>query len=114
VRCWLALEQIKMGDKLGHREDEAVHFADKLLLVLSEYSIRSPWVQQEVEAALEKEPQRDRHIIIPLTLDDAIYHTAQTWAATLRRSKHIGDFTRWKQHDNYQWAFERLLQELKK
>jgi len=27
--------------------------------------------------------------------------------------EHIGDFTRWKHHDDYQQAFERLLRDLK-
>jgi hypothetical protein len=28
-------------------------------------------------------------------------------------SRHVGDFTRWKEHDSYQKAFERLLRDLK-
>jgi hypothetical protein len=31
----------------------------------------------------------------------------------LRRPRHIGDFTRWKEHDAYQKALERLLRDLK-
>jgi len=27
--------------------------------------------------------------------------------------RHIGDFTRWKDHDEYQKVFERLLRDLK-
>jgi hypothetical protein len=113
VRCWLAPDQMKMGDKLGHCSDEAIHFADKLLLVLSEHSIRSPWVHQEVEVVLEKEQQRGRQILVPLVLDDAIYHTVQTWAVTLRRRKQINNFIKWEQDDDYQRAFERLLRDLK-
>jgi hypothetical protein len=29
------------------------------------------------------------------------------------RTRHIGDFTRWKEHDAYQKALERLLRDLK-
>lgn len=39
--------------------------------------------------------------------------TDQAWAADIRRRRHIGDFTRWKDHDSYQKAFERLLRDLK-
>jgi hypothetical protein len=28
-------------------------------------------------------------------------------------TRHIGDFSRWKDHDTYQKAFERLLRDLK-
>jgi hypothetical protein len=39
--------------------------------------------------------------------------TEKAWAAKLRRSRHIGDFTNWKDHDSYQKAFDRLLRDLK-
>ena len=39
--------------------------------------------------------------------------TDQAWAAKLRRTRHIGDFSRWKDHDAYQQAFESLLRDLK-
>ena len=35
------------------------------------------------------------------------------WAADIRRQRHIGDFTQWKEHDAYQQAFTRLLRDLK-
>ena len=39
--------------------------------------------------------------------------TNEAWAADIRRTRHIGDFSRWKDHDAYQSAFERLLRDLK-
>jgi hypothetical protein len=35
------------------------------------------------------------------------------WAANMRRMRHIGDFTRWKEHDEYQKGLNRLLRDLK-
>ena len=35
------------------------------------------------------------------------------WAGNVKRQRHIGDFTEWKQHDAYQSAFDRLLRNLK-
>ena len=113
MRCWLAPELMKIGDKMRHRIDESIRFSDKLLLVLSEHSIGSSRMQREVEVAFERERQRGGQVLFPLALDDAIQHSAQAWAMTIRRSKHIGDFSRWKQHDDYQRAFERLLRDLK-
>ena len=40
-------------------------------------------------------------------------HTPQAWAADIRRMRHIGDFRHWKDHDEYQKVFERLLRDLK-
>jgi len=39
--------------------------------------------------------------------------TNQAWAASLRRTRHIGDFRAGKDHDPYQKAFARLLRDLK-
>ena len=35
--------------------------------------------------------------------------TTEQWADDIRRTRHIGDFTRWKEHDAYQKALDRLL-----
>lgn len=55
VRCWFAPEDIKIGDKIRSRIDEAIHLHEKLLLLLSEHALASDWVEDEVETALEKE-----------------------------------------------------------
>ena len=60
VRCWFAPEDLKIGDKFRTRIDESIRIYDKLMVILSENSIRSPWVEEEVEAALEKERQAEQ------------------------------------------------------
>ena len=46
-------------------------------------------------------------------LNGAVTEANQAWAADIRRTRHIGDFSRWKDHDAHQKAFERLLRDLK-
>ena len=41
----------------------------KLLLVLTESSVKSPWVEKEVETALEKERKRGQTVLFPIRLD---------------------------------------------
>jgi uncharacterized protein YjbI with pentapeptide repeats len=113
VRCWFAPEDLKIGDKFRARFEESIRIYDKLMVVLSENSIRSPWVEEEVEAALEKEHKHNKLVLFPIRLDNAIMDTDQAWAASLRRTRHIGDFRAWKDHDPYQKSFERLLRDLK-
>jgi hypothetical protein len=113
VRCWFAPEDLKIGDKIRDRIDESIRLRDKLLLILSENSIASDWVEHEVESALEEEGQRGRTILFPIRLDDAVMKSNKAWAALIRRTRHIGDFTGWKDHDSYQKAFDRLLRDLK-
>jgi uncharacterized protein YjbI with pentapeptide repeats len=113
VRCWFAPEDLKIGDKLRPSFDEAIRIHDKLMVLLSEHSVSSPWVEKEVETAFEKERREKRTVLFPIRLDDAVMETNEAWAADIRRGRHIGNFTDWKNHDSYKKAFERLLRDLK-
>ncbi|MFP5260972.1 MAG: toll/interleukin-1 receptor domain-containing protein [Blastocatellia bacterium] len=113
VRCWFAPEDLKIGDKFRQRIDEAIRFHDKLLLILSEDSIASAWVEDEVEAALERERLENRLILFPVRIDDAVEQSTTAWTASLRRMRHIGDFSKWKDHYSYSKALDRLLRDLK-
>lgn len=113
VRCWFAPEDMKIGDKIRARIDEAIHLQDKLLLLLSKSALASGWVEDEVEAALEKEQRQQREVLFPVRLDEQVMQTNVAWAAKLRRTRHIGDFTHWTDPQEYQRAFERLLRDLK-
>jgi uncharacterized protein YjbI with pentapeptide repeats len=112
VRCWYAPHDMRIGDEIRPRIDESIRVHDKLLLVLSESSLASPWVKKEVETAFEQEAQQNKLVLFPIRLDDTVMHTQEAWAADIRRMRHIGDFIRWKDHDEYQTAFARLLRDL--
>jgi TIR domain/Pentapeptide repeats (9 copies) len=112
VRCWYAPEDMKIGDEFRSRIDASIYLHDRLLLILSEHSLQSRWVQKEVETAFEKEEQENRLVLFPLRLDEAVMHMNVGWAADIRRQRHIGDFTHWKKHDAYQQALARLLRDL--
>ena len=56
---------------------------------------------------------RESLVLFPVRLDDAVVDTDAAWTASIRRQRHIGDFTKWKDHDSYQQAFDRLLKDLK-
>ena len=66
VRCWLAPEQMKSGNKVRHGIDEPIRFSDKLLLVLSEHSIASPWVQMRWKPPLRKKNSAAVRCFFPL------------------------------------------------
>lgn len=113
VRCWFAPEDLKIGDKLRPSFDKAIQIHDKLMVLLSEHSVKSPWVEKEVETAFEKERQQNRTVLFPIRLDEAVMETKEAWAADIRRTRHIGDFRNWKDHDSYKKAYDRLLRDLK-
>jgi hypothetical protein len=113
VRCWFAPEDMKIGDKIRERINEAIHLQDKLLLLLSEHTLESTWVETEVEAALAKERREKREVLFPVRLDGSIMGATQAWAEHLRIQRHIGNFTKWREPEAYEDAFERLLRDLK-
>jgi len=113
VRCWFAPEDLKWGATIQVGIDASIRKHDKLLLVLSQQSVTNDWVEQEVETALARERDEKRRILFPIRLDDTVLKTDSAWAADIRRTRHIGDFSNWKDHDAYQQAFARLLQDLK-
>jgi TIR domain/Pentapeptide repeats (8 copies) len=113
VRCWFAPHDMRIGDKIRDTIDDAIRLRDKVLLVLSEASIASDWVEDEVDKAFEEERQRGGLVLFPIRLDETVLETKEAWAAKLRRSRHIGDFRAWKDHDAYQKALERVLRDLK-
>ena len=113
IRCWFAPEDMDIGDKMLPRIEESIRLYEKLLLVLSEHSIASNWVAYEVERALNKEPQGKPNVLYPIRLDDAVMQSQANWADDIKSTRHIGDFTNWKNHNDYQKAFDRLLRALK-
>ena len=84
------------------------------MLVLSASSVASDWVETEVLSALERERTEAKEILFPIAIDDEGFTSQQSWAADIRRKRHIGDFRNWKSHDHYTSAFDRLVRDLKK
>jgi hypothetical protein len=113
VRCWFAPKDMKIGDRLRVRIDESIRLYEKLLLVLSETSVRSAWVEQEVESAISREMPDLPPVLFPIRLDETVLEIDTGWPALIKRTRHIGDFTGWRDHDLYQTAFARLMRDLK-
>ncbi len=65
-----------------------------------------------METAFDKEAKTGKLVLFPVLLDAAVMETDQAWAADIRRTRNIGDFTSWKDHDAYQKAFARLPRDL--
>ena len=68
-----------------------------------------------METAFEEERKRrpKRTVLFPIRIDASFKRTRKAWAADIRRSRNIGDFENWKNHDRYKKAFDRLLRDLK-
>lgn len=82
-------------------------------ILLSKHAFASTWVEDEVEAALEKERRQQREVLFPVHLDESVIQTTQAWAAKLRRTRHIGDLTHWTNPQEYQQALEQIFHDLR-
>lgn len=114
VECWYAPKDMKIGDKIRQTIDESIQKQEKLLIILSENSIESDWVEKEVETAFEEERKNKCTVFLPIKLDKSVMDTDKAWASDIRRSRHIGDFTKWQHPSNYKEPFIALLDALKK
>lgn len=121
LRVWFAPEDIKGGEKLFEQIERAIQFYDRLLLVLSEHSMQSEWVMTEIRNARRVETEEKRRKLFPIRLMD--FEAIRKWKcfdaetgkdlAVEVREYFIPDFSNWKDHDAFEFAFKRLLRDLK-
>lgn len=112
MTCWFAPESLRIGDRIRETIDGEIRRGDRILVVLSDASINSSWVEAEVEAALEEERQRNKTMLCPIRIDDSIMRTEKSWAAHIRRTRNIGDFSQSTDSAKYAQAINRLLSDL--
>jgi uncharacterized protein YjbI with pentapeptide repeats len=121
LRVWFAPEEIQAGRKLHEQIETAIRVYDKLLIVLSEPSLQSEWVMTELRKARKAERQSGGRKLFPVRLVD--FETLRNWEcldpetgndlAIELREYFIPDFSNWKDHDQFEAAFSRLLKDLR-
>jgi len=113
VRCWFASEDLKIGDATWDSIYHYIRMRDKVLLILSEDSISSNWVENEVNAALSEENKRKKPILFPIRVDAAVLDSDLTWMEYINKARNICNFSNWKDHDAYHQALDKLLDDIK-
>jgi uncharacterized protein YjbI with pentapeptide repeats len=120
LRVWFDEEHMKGGKEIHPQIDEAIRAHDKLLLVLSEASMKSTWVATEIRRTRRAEERERRRKLFPIRL--AGFERVESWElpdskgedlAEVVRQFFIPDFSNWKDHDPFEAAFKRLLRDLK-
>lgn len=113
VRCWFFPEDAKWGEPVWGEIDRGIKTYDKLVVVCSQNSLQSPAVLREIERALQREDKEKNQVLFPIRIDDYIFDGWENERKADVVRKVVGDFTRWKNHDAYRKAFDRLLRDLK-
>jgi TIR domain/Pentapeptide repeats (8 copies) len=121
LRVWYAPEDMKGGRKLHEEIFSAIQIHDKLLLVLSESSMKSEWVMTEIRRARKVEREESRRKLFPIRLVD--FETIKNWEcfdgysgkdlAVELREYYIPNFSNWKDHDAFEAEFSKLLRDLR-
>jgi hypothetical protein len=120
VRCWFAPHDIRVGENIHEQIDSAIKHYEKLLLILSEASMASEWVNTEIANARKRELEEKRQMLFPISLVPFEYikewkaFDADTGKDSAReiREYFIPDFANWKDHDAYKRSFERVVRDL--
>jgi hypothetical protein len=118
LRVWFAPEDMQGGSKLHDQVDEAIRIYDKLLIILSENSMQSDWVKEEILKARKKEKKSERQVLFPIRICDfqrlsdwTFYDEGKDMGREVREY-FIPDFSTWKDHDLFEVEFRKLLDAL--
>ncbi|MBI3943711.1 MAG: toll/interleukin-1 receptor domain-containing protein, partial [Chloroflexi bacterium] len=84
VRVWFAPEDLKIGDKFRERIVESIRVYDKLMVILSENSVGSVWVEKEVVTAMDREERQGGTVLFPIRLDETVMQSDKYWASEIR------------------------------
>jgi uncharacterized protein YjbI with pentapeptide repeats len=109
VRFWRDVHHSTAG-RLERQIDRAIRLNPTVLLILSEHSVQSDWVQHEARLARKLEIETKRDVLCPVALDDSWKDCK--WPERLREQimeYNILDFSKWRDEDEFQRTFSRLL-----
>lgn len=67
---WMDEKNISSGDNYTTKILSGIHESDAYLVFLSKSSVKSPWVNAEIDFALREKIERKRLTIIPILLED--------------------------------------------
>ena len=126
LRVWYSPEDMPGGKKLHEEIETQIRVYDKLLVILSEHSLESEWVKTELRKAFKAERESERagkkkRKLFPVRLTDM--ERIKAWSCfdadsgkdlgVELREYFIPDFSHWKDHDQFEASFARLLKDLK-
>lgn len=120
VRVWFAATCATHGEKLYKEIDDAIRGHDRLLVVLSEHSLQSPWVKTEILKAHKAQLQDGHRRLFPIRLVNmapikqwtCFDADSGTDVATEIREYFIPNFSGWRNGQAFKVGMNQLLKGL--
>ena len=114
LSVWLDSNELEAGD-LSSQLNEGLLGAKTCVIVLSKSSMRSDWVEHELNVAIQKEKATGADVLFPISLDSSLepLQNRPPWSL-LRHRKHIVDFGGWQDQAEFAVQLERLVKGLEK
>jgi Uncharacterized low-complexity proteins len=109
IRYWRDIHDMKAG-RMEKQIDRAIRQNPTVLLILSEHSLNSDWVEHEVRSARGLEKELERDVLCPVALDDS--WTDSRWPKRILeqiREYNILDFSDWQDNGKFQGMFRKLI-----
>ncbi len=109
IRFWRDVHHAIAG-RLEKQIDRAIRHNPTVLVILSENSINSDWVQHEVRTVCELEKETGRDVLCPVALDDSWKDSP--WPKRVMEQVmeyNILDFSGWKDDTEFEKLFKKLI-----
>ena len=109
IRFWRDIHNATAG-RLETQIDRAMHQNPTVLLVLSENSMNSDWVEHEARLAHQLEKEIGRDVLCPIALDDS-WKSAK-WPVRLMeqiKEYNILDYSKWNDDKAFKQVFNKMI-----
>jgi hypothetical protein len=109
IRYWRDIHDMISG-RVEKQIDRAIRQNPTVLLILSEHSIKSDWVEHEVRTARELEKEMGRDVLCPVSLDDSWKESR--WPKRVMEQVmeyNILDFSAWEDDSKFGKSFNKLI-----
>jgi uncharacterized protein YjbI with pentapeptide repeats len=109
VRFWRDKHDMTAG-RIETQIDQAINQNRTVLLVLSQHSLKSDWVEHEVRTAREIEKAMEHDVLCPVALDDS--WKSSRWPKRVMEQimeYNILDFSAWEDDVKFEGMFRKLI-----
>lgn len=108
IRTWLEIQH----DTKAKTIEQIIRFYDKVILVLSEHSMKDDWMGKLVKAIFDEERKTKKKKLFPLRMDSAIAESSKGWASDLRRSRQVDSFEEWRDSAAFEASLKSFMENM--